>query len=367
MGDASDRSCYENIPQMLTLLYTSYGYKESAESALGILYTLIGMAAVFGNACALYYFLTIDKKSRFTASRIFYTAFAATDLMMGIVSCWTGLVFGKNRPFYLCSILATSKPVNIIIGILNNFSMFSGPNIIALMAVSRCVGVFLPFKFKHIFTPVTSCVLVGIVLIHPLIAALLPFFVPNLESNPHDYSFEMISGQIVYNLYEITREVQLDTPIAHRMNIGFVTFPRLLAIVVMVVSSVAVAVKLLLYRAPVQMQSNAAKKNTHRSTSITLLILAAVFFISYAPFCFVILMDVTDSYDALGITIPIIFYLAPSSYLIAYVSSAVNPMVYQLRGRSIFENKTNERKGTVYVNHVSRQETRMSVVDESKL
>ena len=43
------------------------------------------------------------QESRFTASRIFYTAFAATDLMMGIVSCWTGLVFGKNRPFYYCS------------------------------------------------------------------------------------------------------------------------------------------------------------------------------------------------------------------------------------------------------------------------
>ena len=202
-------------------------------------------------------------------------------------------------------------------------------------------------------------------LIHPLIAALLPFFVPNPESNPHDYSFDIITGQIVYPLSDITREAANDTQIAHRMNIGFVTFPRLLAIVVMVVSSVAVAVKLLLYRAPVQMQSNAAKKNTHRSTSITLLILAAVFFISYAPFCFVILADVTDSLTSLGF--PVIFYLTPSCYLIAYVSSAVNPMVYQLRGRSIFENKTNERKGTVYVNHVSRQETRMSVVDESKL
>ena len=204
-------------------------------------------------------------------------------------------------------------------------------------------------------------------LIHPLIAALLPFFVPNPEYTPHDYSFDIISGQIVYRLYEITREVAPDkpTPIAHGMNIGFATFPRLLAIVVMVVSSVAVAVKLLLYRAPVQMQSNAAKKNTHRSTSITLLILAAVFFISYAPFCFVMLADVTGSLTSLGF--PVIFYLTPSCYLIAYVSSAVNPMVYQLRGRSIFENKTNERKGTVYVNHVSRQETRMSVVDESRL
>ena len=39
-----------------------------AETALGILYTLVGSAAVFGNLCAIYYFTTIDKSIFYTYS-----------------------------------------------------------------------------------------------------------------------------------------------------------------------------------------------------------------------------------------------------------------------------------------------------------
>ena len=52
----------------MTFLFTflnTISNTRQAESALGILYTLVGMAAVFGNACALYYFLTIDKSMYF--------------------------------------------------------------------------------------------------------------------------------------------------------------------------------------------------------------------------------------------------------------------------------------------------------------
>ena len=194
--------------------------------------------------------------------------------------------------------------------------------------------------------------------------ALLPFFVSNPANFDEEYFFDMISGQIVYKLNVITKELGSDDPHtkAHRLNIGFYLFPRLFAVAVMVLSSVAVAVKLLLYRAP--SRSSDSNKNTQRNTSITLLILAVIFFLTYVPFAFVQIVDVGNWYDALNLTKGI-FYLAPSCYMVAYLSSAINPLVYQLRGRSIFEKK--KRTGTVYVNQVSRQETRLSVVDESKL
>ncbi|KAL5253358.1 hypothetical protein ACHWQZ_G013215 [Mnemiopsis leidyi] len=343
-------NCYGNNYQR----YVEEGnYNDTVEIVLGILYTLVGSAAVFGNLCAIYYFTTIDK---------------TTDLMMGIISCWTGLVFSRSRPLYLCSEISRSKPLNYILGPLNNFSMFSGPNIIALMAVSRCVGVFLPFKFKHIFTPLRSIILLGIVLIHPLIVALLPFFVPNLEDpfSHDDYYVDAISGQILYHLYTIARETDVEQVVTHRLNIGLIAVFRFLPIVIMVVTSVAVAIKLLLYRAPTQM-NNDSNKNTQRNTSITILVLATVFFISYIPFCFITIVDVGNYTEILNMG-KSVFYIAPICYLVAYVSSAVNPLVYQLRGRSIFEKKK-KRNGTMYINHASRQETqtRLSVVDESRL
>ena len=38
--------------------------KIQVEIVLGILYTLVGSAAVFGNLCAIYYFTTIDKSKK---------------------------------------------------------------------------------------------------------------------------------------------------------------------------------------------------------------------------------------------------------------------------------------------------------------
>ena len=183
-----------------------------------------------------------------------------------------------------------------------------------------------------------------------------------------DYSFDQISGQILYSLVTITGELDQnkEAVIAHRLNIGFIVFFRLLPIIIMVVASVAVALKLLLYRAPTQMNTD-SNKNTQRNTSITILILAAIFFITYIPFCFIIIVDVGNYYVSLNM-VKSIFYIVPSCYLVAYVSSAINPLVYQLRGRSIFEKKK-KRNGTMYINHASRQDTqtRLSVVEESKL
>lgn len=212
-----------------------------------------------------------------------------------------------------------------------------------------------------------SCVMLGAVLLHPVVVALLPFFVTNPDGIEHDYYFDLVSGQIGYLLAHISKENTkhpLEQDIAHRMNIGFIVFPRLLAVVIMVLSSVLVAVKLLFYRAP--SRSSDANANSNRATSITLLILAAVFFLTIVPFCFISIVDAAKKSDDLGLT-EVMFYLAPSCYLVAYASSAVNPLVYQLRGRSIFEQK--KRRGTVLVNQMSRQETttRLSVLDESKL
>ena len=220
----------------------------------------------------------------------------------------------------------------------------------------------------------SSIIFLGIVLVHPLIVALLPFFVPNLELlypdnttvTIPDYYLDQPSGQIVYHLYTITKDPNGEKAITHQLNIGLIVFFRFLPIVIMVIASVAVALKLLLYRAPTQMNRD-SNENTQRNTSITILILAAIFFITYIPFCFIIIVDVGDYLTSLNMD-KSLFYIVPSCYLVAYVSSAVNPLVYQLRGRSIFEKKK-KRNGTMYINHASRQDTqtRLSVVEESKL
>ena len=48
-----------------------------------------------------------------------------------------------------------------------------------------------------------SWVLLGVVLLHPLMAALLPFFVPNYDSYPADYVFDYVSGTRKSTVYMI--------------------------------------------------------------------------------------------------------------------------------------------------------------------
>ena len=54
------------------------------------------------------------------------------------------------------------------------------------------------------------------------------------------------------------------------------------------------------------------------------------------------------------------FYFVPSIFLVAYVSSAVNPFVYHLKGRSMFEER--KQKSTFHSNPAA---TRVSVVAEN--
>ena len=209
---------------------------------------------------------------------------------------------------------------------------------------------------------IRSFALLGLVLIHPCVLTLLPFFVPNPELVDGDYNFDMISGQITYSLRLITKEHrEAEAPKAHLMNTWFVVFPTIVTVLVMFGNSVAVAVKLL-RRAPILTNenndnrsnnndnsssnnnvnnngnNNSRNSNTSaRSSSITILILATVSLVTYIPTCFMRIVDVTNSYESLNL-MELIFYVAPSCYVVQYLSSAIDPLVYHLRGKSLFEN-----------------------------
>ena len=209
------------------------------------------------------------------------------------------------------------------------------------------------------FVFIRSFALLGVVLIQPSLVAFLPFFVPNPEWNEYDYSFNIISGQVWYFLEDLTKERGNDVPKAHVMNICIVLFPALLAVLVMIGNSLAVAAKLLKRSTTLSNENeNNNKSNNNRisttsaqrSSSITILILATVFLATYTPFCFLRIVDVSDSYEALAIGHRQLFYLAPSCYLVAYLSSAINPLVYHLRGKSIFDSwrlTDTEERGTI--------------------
>ena len=211
---------------------------------------------------------------------------------------------------------------------------------------------------------IRSIALLGMVLIHPCISTLLPFFcsIPE-EHDYYYYYFEMISGQISYSLRLVTKEYWgLETPKAHLMNTWFFVFPTTVTVLVMFGNSVAVAVKLL-RRPPILTNGNNNRNNNNdnsssnnnrnngnnnsrnsntsalRRSSITILILATVFLVTYIPTCFIRIVDASNSYESLNLQKPgVLFYLAPSCYVVQYLSSAIDPLVYHLRGKSIFEN-----------------------------
>ena len=190
--------------------------------------------------------------------------------------------------------------------------------------------------------------MLGIVLIHPVVVSLVPVMAPTYETlriggvvedkkSDYNYKFQMISGQTEYRTSELfwrndtlSRQAALSN--GHTLNIAASLVPRLFALVVTVVASVVVAVKLL---RTTKMASTRTRKN---NVSLTLLILAAVYFVTYAPFCVLTVIDVAQPQFSKTVDYrKVIFYLSPVCYLTAFVSSAVNPFVYHLRGKSIFE------------------------------
>ena len=177
----------------------------------------------------------------------------------------------------------------------------------------------------------------------------------------------MISGQISYFSNELFWRNDEESHAAakrsgYNYNIGLNLFPRMLAIFVMVTASMIVATKLLM-TSKLSTSSSSSKK---LQVSVTLLILASIYFITFIPFCIITIIDVAQpTFTKKEYYRKVMFYLAPVVYLVAFVSSAVNPLVYHLRGKSIFEESSRQR-GVSRAN-LSYANTRATLVSGSEV
>ena len=198
--------------------------------------------------------------------------------------------------------------------------------------------------------------MIGTVVGYPFLIAILPFF---FKVN---YGYTVINAQFGYKFYHITNETTktdegLIKPIADGLKVGLTQVPLLVSVIVMVISSVIVAVYLINNQ-----RNSIGASNTNRSSqysaSITILILASIFSITYIPYMFIVMLDIANKNSIIKNND--YWILLPCVYLTFYLSSAINPFVYHLRGRSIFEREKKKKATVVFSN-----QTRMSIMTDT--
>ena len=240
-----------------------------------------------------------------------------------------------------------------------------GPFIFAFMCFTRCFAVIRPFSYRSwfggnrcienskivwiktfeiinwiwisnsiftfdvylIFHPVLlRCVfyILGCLII-PVFLALFPFM------NGKKYVYQPIYGYCNCGLESIFEPESLQWLLG-QVFIG--ALPYIIPVLVVLPTSITVSIKLLVKSKGITLQKERLK--SQRQTAVMLISLSIIFFLSFLPFVYIIFADF------LKITYPTHYYpkIVPGLNIALFISSAMNPFIYHLRGKNIFKDET---------------------------